>query len=315
VVRRTGVLRGSGGGVGRPAGTHGGAGERAFRALVVLVLVLAAVVVLVPMLNLLAMSLTDPKRISEIRGLSVLPKGFSLIVYKVLAVNPFFIRSILNSVYITGVGTAINLAMTAMAAYALTRATLPGRRFFMILVIVIMVFEAGIVPEYLVVKRVGLMNTRWSVILYKAVNVYYLIILMRFFDEVPQSLLDAARVDGAGHGSVLLNVMLPLSKSAIATLGLFYGVMHWNEYFRAGIYLNDPAKYPLQLILRQFVIMDDTASLLGSGTLFSYDEAARLSYAALRAGTIIVAIIPVLLLYPLILRYYTRGVMEGGLKE
>jgi putative aldouronate transport system permease protein len=289
--------------------------ERAFRALVILVLVLAAVAVLVPMLNLLALSLTDPKRIAEMRGLSVLPKGFSLIVYKVLAGNPFFIRSILNSVYITGVGTAINLAMTAMAAYALTRGTLPGRRFFMVLVIVIMVFEAGIVPEYLIVKRVGLMNSRWSVILYKAVNVYYLIILMRFFDEVPQSLLDAARVDGAGHGSVLLNVMLPLSKSAIATLGLFYGVMHWNEYFRAGIYLNDPAKYPLQLILRQFVIVNDTASLLGSGTLFSYAEAARLSYAALRAGTIIVAIIPVLLLYPLILKYYTRGVMEGGLKE
>jgi len=294
---------------------HGGIGEQLFRALVLLVLVVAVVVVLVPMLNLLALSLTDPKRTDEIRGLSVLPKGFSLIVYKVLAANPFFIRSILNSVYITGLGTAINLAATAMAAYALTRHSLPGRRLFMILVIVIMVFEAGIVPEYLIVKKVGLMNTRWSVILYKAVNVYYLIILMRFFDEVPASLLDAARVDGAGHGSVLRHVMLPLSKSAIATLGLFYGVMHWNEYFRAGIYLNDPAKYPLQLILRQFVIMDDTASLLGSGTLFSYDEAARLSYAALRAGTIIVAIIPVLLLYPLILRYYTRGVMEGGLKE
>ena len=299
----------------RRVGRRGGLSEQAFRVLVSLILIVAAVIVLVPMFNLLALSLTDPRRISELKGLSVLPRGFSLIVYKVLAANPFFIRSILNSVYITAMGTAINLAMTAMAAYALTRPTLPGRRLFMILVIVIMVFEAGIVPEYLVVKRVGLMNSRWSVILYKAVNVYYLIILMRFFDEVPPSLLDAARVDGAGHGTVLRHVMLPLSKSAIATLGLFYGVMHWNEYFRAGIYLNDPAKYPLQLILRQFVIMDDTASLLGSGTLFSYDEAARLSYAALRAGTIIVAIIPVLMLYPLILKYYPRGVMEGGLKE
>jgi putative aldouronate transport system permease protein len=178
-----------------------------------------------------------------------------------------------------------------------------------------MVFEAGIVPEYLVVKRIGLINSRWAVILYKTVNVYYLIILMRFFDEVPASLLDAARVDGAGHGTVLRLVMLPLSISAIATLGLFYGVMHWNEYFRAGLYLNDPAKYPLQLILRQFVILDDTTTLLGSGSLFTYDEAARLDYGALRAGTIIIAIIPVLILYPLILRYYTRGVMEGGLKE
>jgi putative aldouronate transport system permease protein len=290
-------------------------GDRVFRVLVSLLLVAAAVIVLVPMLNLLALSLSDPRRVSELKGLDVIPRGFSLIVYKVLAGNRNFLTSILNSLYITAVGTAINLAATAMAAYALTRPTLPGRRLFMVLVIVIMVFEAGIVPEYLVVKRIGLMNTRWAVILYKAVNVYYLIILMRFFDEVPASLLDAARVDGAGHGTVLRQVMLPLSTSAIATLGLFYGVMHWNEYFRAGLYLNTPTKYPLQLILRQFVILDDTTTLLGSGSLFTYDEAARLSYGALRAGTIIVAIIPVLILYPLILRYYARGVMEGGIKE
>jgi putative aldouronate transport system permease protein len=289
--------------------------ERLFRGLLMLLLLVFAAIVLVPILNLLALSLSDPGRVSEITGLSVLPRGLSLVVYRVLAANPFFMRSILNSIYITVVGTAINLTVTAMAAYALTRPTLPGRRLFMLLVIVIMVFEAGIVPEYLVVKRIGLMNSRWAVILYKSVNIYYLIILMRFFEEVPQALLDAARVDGAGHLTVLRRVVLPLSTSAMATLGLFYGVMHWNEYFRAGIYLNDPAKYPLQLILRQFVVLDDTVSLIGSGTLFSYDEAARLSYAALQAGTIVVAIIPVLALYPLILRYYTHGVMEGGLKE
>jgi putative aldouronate transport system permease protein len=289
--------------------------DRAFRLLIGFLLIAFCAMVLVPLLNLLALSLSDTKRVSELTGLGIIPKGFSLIVYRVLAANPFFMRSILNSFYITAVGTAINLAMTSMAAYALTRPTLPGRRLIMLVIIVIMVFEAGIVPEYLVVKRIGLMNTLWSVILYNAVNVYYLIILMRFFDEVPRDLIDAARVDGAGHGKILRHVMLPLSQSAIATLGLFYGVMHWNEYFRAGIYLNDPLKYPLQLILRQFVVLDDTSALIGSGTLFSYDEAARLSYAALRAGTIIVAIIPVLMLYPLILKYYTRGVMEGGLKE
>ena len=299
----------------RRLGVSSPIGDRLFRALVVALLLAMAVIVLVPMLNLLALSLSDPRRVSELTGLSVLPKGFSLIVYKVLAANRLFIRSILNSIFITAVGTALNLTVTSMAAYVLTRSTLPGRRWFMLLVIVIMVFEPGIVPEYLVVKRVGLMNRMAAVILYKTVNVYYLIVLMRFFDEVPAALVDAARVDGAGHGTILRVVMVPLARSAIATLGLFYGVMHWNEYFRAGIYLNDPIKYPLQLILRQFVILDDTSALLGSGTLFSYDEAARLSYAALRAGTIIVAIIPVLLLYPLILRYYTRGVMEGGLKE
>ncbi|MDP3179334.1 MAG: carbohydrate ABC transporter permease, partial [Spirochaetaceae bacterium] len=170
-------------------------------------------------------------------------------------------------------------------------------------------------PEYLVIKRIGLMNKLWAVILYKTVNVYYLIILMRFFEEVPPSLIEAARVDGAGYGTVLRRVVLPLAAPALATLGLFYGVYHWNEYFRASIYLSDPDKYPLQLILRQFVVLDDTTTLIGSGAMYSYDEAAQMSYGALKAGTIVVAMLPVLFFYPLILKYYTKGVMEGGVKE
>lgn len=290
-------------------------GERIFRALLSVFLVAVVIAVLVPMLNILALSLTDPRRISELTGLSVLPKGFSLVNYRVLAANPIFMKSIFNSIFITVVGTAINLMVTALAAFALTRPKLPGKRIFMILVIVIMVLEPGLITEYMVVKRIGLMGSLWSVILYKAVNVYYLILLMRFFEEVPVSFIEAARVDGAGPWTVLWRIMMPLSKSALATLGLFYGVYHWNEYFRASIYINDPRKYPLQLILRQFVVLDDTASLIGSGALFSYDEAARLSYKALQASTIVVAILPVLILYPLILKYYTRGVMEGGVKE
>jgi len=286
-----------------------------FRAAIGLVLLAVSIVVLVPMLNLLALSLSDPGRVGEVTGLTILPKGFSTVNYRVLAANPLFVRSIINALIITIVGTAINLLVTSMAAFALTRERLPGRRFFMLLVIVIMVFEPGLIPEYLVIKKIGLMNSLWSVILYKAVNVYYLIILMRFFEEVPTSLIEAARIDGAGYGTIFLQIMLPLAKPAIATLGLFYGVFHWNEYFRASIYLSDPDKYPLQLILRQFVVLDDTASLIGSGALFSYDEAARLDYGALKASTIIVAMLPVLIIYPLILKYYTKGVMEGGVKE
>jgi len=289
--------------------------DRLFRAAIALALLAISLVVIVPLLNLLALSLSDPGRVGEVTGLTVLPKGFSTVNYRVLAANPLFVRSIINALIITIVGTAINLLVTSMAAFALTRERLPGRRFFMLLVIVIMVFEPGLIPEYLVIKKIGLMNSLWSVILYKAVNVYYLIILMRFFEEVPTSLIEAARIDGAGYGTIFLQIMLPLAKPAIATLGLFYGVFHWNEYFRASIYLSDPDKYPLQLILRQFVVLDDTASLIGSGALFSYDEAARLDYGALKASTIIVAMLPVLIIYPLILKYYTKGVMEGGVKE
>jgi putative aldouronate transport system permease protein len=290
-------------------------GDRTLRLAFGIFLAAVAVVVLVPILNLAALSLSDPKRVSEVNGLTVLPKGFSTIVYRVLGANRLFVKSILNSAFITLVGTAINLVVTSMAAFALTRRTLPFRRFFMLLIVVVMILEPGLIPEYLVVKRIGLMNKMWAVILYKTVNVYYLIILMRFFEEVPPSLIEAARVDGAGYGTVLRRVVIPLAAPALATLGLFYGVYHWNEYFRASIYLSDPEKYPLQLILRQFVVLDDTTTLIGSGAMYSYDEAARLSYGALKAGTIVVAMLPVLFLYPLILRYYTKGVMEGGVKE
>jgi putative aldouronate transport system permease protein len=289
--------------------------DKFFSVFVAVLLISVAIVVIVPILNIIALSLSAPERVSEVKGLTVLPKGFSLINYRILAANPFFMRSILNSALITVVGTAINLIVTAMAAFALTRPAMPGKRFFMLLVIVVMVLEPGLVPEYLVIKKIGLMNSLWSVILYKAVNVYYLIILMRFFEEVPVSFIEAARVDGAGYCTILVRIMIPLAKSAMATLGLFYGVYHWNEYFRASIYLSDPAKYPLQLILRQFVVLEDTTTLVGSGAMLSYDQAARLSYGALQASTIVVAMLPVLIVYPLILKYYTNGVMEGGVKE
>lgn len=289
--------------------------ELAWRTAIAVFLVAISVIVLVPLLNLLALSLSDPSRVSEVRGLTVVPKGFSLINYRVLAANPLFVRSILNSIFITVVGTALNLVVTSMAAFALTRPKLPFKRFFQILIVVVMIFEPGLIPEYMVVKKIGLMGSLWAVILYKTVNVYYLIIMMRYFEEIPASLIEAAQVDGATYMTILRKVVMPLAKPALATIGLFYGVYHWNEYFRASIYLTDPNKYPLQLILRQFVVLDDTSALIGSGALFSYDEAARLSYDALQASTIIVAMLPVLIIYPLILKYYARGVMEGGVKE
>lgn len=289
--------------------------ELAWRCAIAVFLVAISVIVLVPLLNLLALSLSDPARVSEVRGLTIVPKGFSLINYRVLAANPLFVRSILNSIFITVIGTALNLVVTSMAAFALTRPKLPFKRFFQVLIVVVMIFEPGLIPEYMVVKKIGLMGSLWAVILYKTVNVYYLIIMMRYFEEIPASLIEAAQVDGATYMTILGKVVIPLAKPALATIGLFYGVYHWNEYFRASIYLTDPNKYPLQLILRQFVVLDDTSSLIGSGALFSYDEAARLSYDALQASTIIVAMLPVLIIYPLILRYYARGVMEGGVKE
>ncbi|WP_059173850.1 carbohydrate ABC transporter permease [Bacillus sp. FJAT-27445] len=279
------------------------------------ILFLSSITVLIPILNLLAMSLSDPLKVHELKGLDIFPKGFSFINYKVLFSNPLIVKSIFNSIFITVIGTAINLFLTAMAAYVLARTDFVGKRLVILLLIVIMVFEPGLIPEYLLVKNLGLLNTYWSLILYKAINVFYLFIMMRFFEDVPDSILEAARIDGAGHFKIFTSIMLPLSKPALATLGLFYGVFHWNEYFRATIYLTDPNKWPLQVVLRQFVVERDNTSLLGAQNVLSYDQIASLDYSSLQAGTIIISIVPLLLFYPLILKYYAKGALEGGVKD
>lgn len=279
------------------------------------ILFLLSLSVLIPILNLLAMSFSDPLKVHELKGLGIIPKGFSLINYKVLFSNPLIVKSIFNSILITVIGTALNLFLTAMAAYVLARTNFAGKRLVIIFLIVIMVFEPGLIPEYLLVKDLGLLDTYASLILYKAINVFYLFILMRFFEEVPDTILEAARMDGAGHFKIFTKIMLPLSKPALATLGLFYGVYHWNEYFRATIYLTDPNKWPLQVVLRQFVVERDNTSLLGAQNVLSYDQIASLDFASLQAGTIIISIVPLLLFYPLILKYYAKGALEGGVKD
>ncbi len=287
--------------------------DKTFYIVICVALFIMTLTMIIPILNIVAISFSSPEKLSEVTGLTVLPKGFSIINYKVLLSNPKILKSLFNAVFITVVATTINLLLTSIAAYVLTRPKLKGKRIFMGIMILVMVMEPGIVPEYLVMKQIGLIGSYWSVILYKAVNVYYLIILMRFFEDVPQSLVEAAEVDGVGHITILFKIFLPLAKPAMATIGLFYAVFHWNEYFRASIYL-DQAQWPLQVILRQFVVLNDTTSLVGANSLLTYNEAAQLNYDALQAGTIVIAIVPILMLYPLILKYYTKGTMEGGVK-
>ncbi|MGM0922123.1 MAG: carbohydrate ABC transporter permease [Bacillota bacterium] len=279
------------------------------------VLFIITLTMIIPIVNLLAMSLTAPENAHKMTGLSLIPKGFSLINYQILLSNPLIVKSLFNSIFITVSGTLLNLLLTALAAYVLTRKRLVGRKFFMVILILIMVFEPGLIPEYLVVKDLGLLDSYLSLILYKAINVYYLFIMMRFFEDVPESILEAARIDGAGHLNIFFRIMLPLSKPALATLGLFYAVFHWNEFFRASIYLTDPGKWPLQLVLRQFVVERDNASLVGVQTLLEYKSVANLDFGSLQAGTIMLAIVPLLIMYPFILKFYAKGALEGGVKD
>lgn len=278
-------------------------------------MLLLTLTMVVPLLHILARSLSDPAQSAGMSSLEIIPRGFSLINYQILFSNKLMVPAIFNSLFITIVGTAINIVLTALAAYVLTRPGLVGKRVLMVFFIIMMLFDPGIVPEYITVKSVGLMGSQWSVILCMAMNVFYLVIMMRFFEDVPVSLCEAARIDGAGHIRTLFSVVLPLAKPGLATLTMFYGVARWNEYFRAGIYISSSKKVPLQVILRKFIVDGDVTTIIGTQNLLNYNDLAKIDYTALSYATIVIAVVPILLIYPLVLRYYTKGIMAGGVKE
>ena len=278
-------------------------------------LFLLTLTMVMPLLHILARSVSDPAKSASMFGLQIIPAGFSLINYEVIFSNKNVVPAIFNSIFITGIGTIINMLLTMLAAYVLTRPNLVGKKILMGFFIVMMLFDPGIVPEYMVIRKLGLMGTKWSVILSQACNVYYLVIMMRYFESVPKSLCEAATIDGAGHLNILFKVMAPLSKAGIATLTMFYGVVRWNEYYRSGIYISSITEVPLQVILRKFVVDGDVTTLIGTQNLMDYNALAQLDYTALQYATIVVAIVPILLVYPLVLKYYNKDVMAGGVKE
>lgn len=278
------------------------------------VLFLFTLTMLIPLLHILARSLSDPMRSTEMSGLEIIPKGFSLINYQVIFGNKNFVPSIFNSIFITLIGSLLNMTLTITAAYVLTRPKLVGKKFLMSFFIVMMLFDPGIVPEYIVIRKLGLMGSQWSVILSQAVNVYYLVILMRYFEAVPRELTEAAEMDGAGHFVILWKIISPLAEAGIATLTMFYAVLRWNEYYRSGIYISKISKVPLQVILRKFVVSGDITTLIGTQNLMNYNALAKLDYTALQYSTIVVAIIPILLIYPVVLRFYNKDIFAGGVK-
>ena len=278
------------------------------------VLFLFTLTMLIPLLHILARSLSDPMRSTEMSGLEIIPRGFSLINYQVIFGNKNFVPSIFNSIFITLIGTLLNMMLTITAAYVLTRPKLVGKKFLMSFFIVMMLFDPGIVPEYIVIRKLGLMGSQWSVILSQAVNVYYLVILMRYFEAVPRELTEAAEMDGAGHFVILWKIISPLAEAGIATLTMFYAVLRWNEYYRSGIYISKISKVPLPVILRKFVVSGDITTLIGTQNLMNYNALAKLDYTALQYSTIVVAIIPILLIYPVVLRFYNKDIFAGGVK-
>tara|TARA_B110000438_G_scaffold95165_1_gene94507 strand:- start:99 stop:986 length:888 start_codon:yes stop_codon:yes gene_type:complete len=278
-------------------------------------LLLGVFLVIWPLLNLLAWALTPTNNVHLLDGLDIFPKGFDIDVFKLMLSNPRVLISFTNSIYITSVGLCLNIFFTSIAAYALSKSYLPGRNIILTIIIFTMVFEPSIVTEFLVVKKIGLFDSYWSIILYKMVNVYYLILMIRFFKELPDAYFEAAEIDGANHFQTFYYIVLPLSIPAMMVIGLFYTVAHWNEYFHAMIYLNDTSKWPLQVLLREFAIVGDRGSMVSYQNILEWGDATQIDIRRMRATIIFITLFPILLLFPIILKYFTKGINLGGIKE
>lgn len=279
--------------------------------LIRLCLAVVALIILVPILNILAKSVSDPHLVPYMKGWQFWPSGFDLVNYKLIFSNSLIIRSFINSVFITVVGTFLSLIVTGSAAYALTRPNLPLKKVLMVFFIIMMIFEPSIIQEYFVVRNLNLLNNTWVMVIYNTVNVYYLILMMRFFEETPLALIEAAKIDGAGEITIFFKIFLPLNKIVLMTVGMFYAVVRWNEYFKSSVFLQTRETTVLQVFLKQFVVNGDSTTIASYANV----DLTSLNVGALKAATIVIVMVPILALYPLILKYYTGGVMSGGVKE
>lgn len=285
--------------------------ERVFGGFNTLLMVILCVITIYPFLYVLFASLSDPASVAKHRGLLLIPLGFTLDAYKAVLDNPMISTGYRNTIFYVVAGTALNLFMTALGAYALSRRNVYFKDIFMFAIVFTMVFHGGLIPTYLVVGNLGLLNTPWALIIPGAISTFNLIIMRTAFQQVPISLEESARMDGANDFTILFRVIIPLSMPVIAVMILWYTVGHWNSYFSALIYLRDRELYPLQLILREILVNNNTDSMMtGASTLDKIDVGETIKYA-----TIIVSTLPILILYPFLQKYFVKGVMIGAIKE
>lgn len=268
---------------------------------------------LLPFVNILAKSLSESSEISA-HPLMIWPRGLTIGAYRVIFETPVLMRSFGITVFVTVVGTFLNLVLTITGAYALSKTYLPGYRVLMWIVVVPMLIGAGLIPTYLLLKNIGLIDSIWVLVFYGLVSPFNLILMRNFFWSIPDEVEESARIDGANDLQILWHVVLPLSKPVIATIGLFYGVAHWNDFFTGLFFISDNEKWPLQVVLRSIVI-DQNMIGMGSGGTPTIDLSKIIVSAEnLQAAAIIFATVPILLAYPFLQRYFVKGIILGAVK-
>jgi len=287
--------------------------ERLFDCFNILFMLLLALICVYPLYYVVCASFSEPKYLMSHLGALILPQGFTLKGYELVFKNPNIISGYRNTIIYLVVGTTINIFMTSLGAFVLSRKNAMLVRPLMIMVVITMYFSGGLIPSYLLVQKLHLYNTIWAMVIPGAISTYNMIVMRTAFMSIPSSLEESARIDGASEFTVLFKIILPLSKATIATMVLFYGVAHWNSWFSASIYLDDNSKFPLQLILRQILIQNDTQSMVNAGSVGT--SSVSIYQSLIKYCTIVVGTVPILCIYPFLQKYFAKGVMVGSLKE
>ncbi|MBP1965451.1 carbohydrate ABC transporter permease [Paenibacillus aceris] len=282
-------------------------GNRIFNLVNYSLLLIIALVCVLPFVYVLAVSFTSPSEVAK-GGMILFPKEWSLSAYRYIFSTDTLLRSLGVSIYITVVGTIINLIFTALMAYPLAKSKLRGRQTILLGVLFTMLFSGGMIPTYFVVKGLHLTNTLWSLMIPSAISAFNLIVLKNFFQQIPDGLEDSAKIDGCNDMGVLFRIVLPLSMPAMATFALFYSVTHWNQFFNAILYINDNGKWPIQVLLREIIML--AQSRIGDS---GFDEA-NIQPLTIRMAVIVFATLPILLVYPFLQKHFTKGVLLGSVK-
>ncbi|WP_312443438.1 carbohydrate ABC transporter permease [Lacrimispora sp.] len=286
-------------------------GERVFSAFNYIFLSLIIILCLYPVWYVAAASFSNSNLLTQHTGLLLKPVGWSIDAYKKVFKNPMIGRGYLNTLFILVVGVSLDLVMTSLGAYFLSRKRVILKRPIMMLIVFTMFFSGGMIPFYLNLKDLRLTNSLWGLIMPFMISTYNLIILRTSFESIPESLIEAAQIDGAGHITILTRIVIPLSKAILAVMVLYYGVSIWNSWFWASSIIRTREMYPLQVILREILMQNDVASMTaGSSAMDTEAIGMTIKYA-----TIIVATVPILCVYPFLQKHFTKGTMVGAVKE
>ncbi|OQO88543.1 sugar ABC transporter permease [Enterococcus casseliflavus] len=291
--------------------------DKIFLIFVYVFLAISLLIVLYPLIYIISASISNPHLVNS-GEMWLLPKGITFEGYRTLLGNSSIWRGYLNTIYYTVLGTSINLLVTLPCAYALSREDFYGRRAFTNFMLVTMFLSGGLIPSYLLIRSLGMLNTVWALVIPGAVSVYNVVVTRTFFQStIPREMEEAAIVDGCSDFRLFMQIVLPLSTPIIAVMALFYGVGHWNSFFNALIYLSDRSMYPLQMILREILILQDMSSNTVSNVtsemanmLYSKQQLAQV----IKYGVMIVSSLPVIIVYPFLQKYFVKGMMVGSIK-